>query len=115
MKQVPIVTFPNYGTFPIYPARILSNGCRDAVQLPLKLAFAATAHRLQGQGVAELDACAVRVFAHGHLYSMLSRVMSSRGLVLSGLDSVAALDDVLARNRETTDPKVRQFYADIGC
>ncbi|KAH0487686.1 MAG: LOW QUALITY PROTEIN: hypothetical protein KVP17_000754 [Porospora cf. gigantea B] len=115
VKQVPIVHLPNYGTFPIYPTRLQSAGGSDAVQLPLKLAFAATAHRLQGHSIPELDACAVRVFAHGHLYSMLSRVMSSRGLVLSGLDSVADLHEVLARNQETIDPKVRQFYTDIGC
>ena len=57
-------------------------------QFPIKLAWAVTAHKSQGQ---TLEKCAIHIgekaFAHGSLYVALSRVRSLKNIRLFGLDS----------------------------
>ena len=56
-------------------------------QFPIKLAWAVTAHKSQGQ---TLEKCAIdigeKAFAHGSLYVALSRVKSLNNVMLFGLD-----------------------------
>ena len=56
-------------------------------QFPIKLAWAVTAHKSQGQ---TLEKCAIdigeKAFAHGSFYVALSRVKSLKNVMLFGLD-----------------------------
>ena len=56
-------------------------------QFPVKLAWAVTAHKSQGQ---TLTRAAINIgepaFAHGSLYVALSRVKSLRNIMLFGMD-----------------------------
>jgi len=71
-------------------------------QVPLKLAWAVTVHKSQGQ---TLDAATIelerRAFAHGQLYVALSRVRSFESLHLKRMLSA---EDIVV------NPRVREFY-----
>jgi hypothetical protein len=75
-------------------------------QIPLKLAWAATVHKSQGQ---TLDAATIEAemgsFAHGQLYVALSRVRSIDGLYLRRR---LAPDDLVVH------PRIRQFCLPIA-
>src|SRR5699024_6834969 len=75
-------------------------------QLPMKLAWAITIHKSQGQ---TLDRVVVDLtggtFANGQLYVALSRCTSLDGLVLRR--------DVLPRDLKS-DPRIRRFLAGTG-
>jgi ATP-dependent DNA helicase PIF1 len=84
----PIVKFVDGSTCIVTPISVKSNNeqCR-MIQVPLKLAWAATVHRLQG---AQVD-CAVidlgeNLFEFGQGYTAVSRVTSLAGLHLLALD-----------------------------
>ena len=56
-------------------------------QFPLKLCWAVTAHKSQGQSLARVAIdISEPAFAHGSLYVALSRVRSLDGVILFGLD-----------------------------
>lgn len=111
-KQVPIVHFPDFGTVPVYPAR----DEHGPVQIPLALAFAATAHRVQGRGVRQAKIDPTRIFAHGQLYAMMSRVSSSSDIQLLGIGTTTQLQSVLDKSRSCIDKKVVDFYRNLlGC
>jgi ATP-dependent DNA helicase PIF1 len=58
----------------------------ELVQVPLKLAYAATVHKTQGMTFERASMDLTRVFAHGMLYTALSRVKSLDGLYLKGIN-----------------------------
>jgi ATP-dependent DNA helicase PIF1 len=65
-------------------------------QYPLKLAYAATVHKTQGMTFARAMMDLSRVFAHGMLYTALSRVKSLEGLYLRGINwKMAAVDKAI--------------------
>jgi ATP-dependent exoDNAse (exonuclease V) alpha subunit len=56
-------------------------------QIPLRLAYAQTIHKAQGQTLTAAYIDMNAVFAEGHGYTALSRVASVEGLYLSGFNS----------------------------
>lgn len=56
------------------------------VQIPLRLAYAQTIHKSQGQTLQTAYIDLRKVFAEGHVYTGLSRVTSAEGLYLSGFN-----------------------------
>ena len=84
----PIVRFADGDTCLVSPIQVKSadESC-SMIQVPLKLAWAATVHRLQG---AQVDAAVIdlgpNVFEFGQGYTAVSRVISLQGLYLLALD-----------------------------
>lgn len=74
-------------------------------QYPLKLAYAATVHKTQGQTFKCACMDLSRVFAHGMLYTALSRVKSLDGLYLRGINwKMAAVDKAIQKfNKDILD------------
>ena len=56
-------------------------------QIPLRLAYAQTIHKAQGQTLTAAYIDMNAVFAEGHGYTALSRVANKEGLFLSGFNS----------------------------
>jgi len=92
-KQYPLVKFVDGDTCLVQPVTVKSGNEKcNMTQVPLKLAWAATVHRLQG---AQVD-CAVidlgpDIFEFGQGYTAASRVTSLDGLYLSALDRDSTL------------------------
>ena len=71
------------------------------LQVPLRLAWALTIHRVQGQSLDEADVdLGSSVFEAGQAYVALSRLKTMDGVYLSGLDA----------SRIRADPRVVAFY-----
>lgn len=62
------------------------SGTAKRVQIPLKLAWAITIHKSQGQQFERLYCDFDRMFAEGQAYTMLSRAVSLDGLFLENFD-----------------------------
>lgn len=73
-------------------------------QLPIRLAYAVTVHKAQGQTYDKAVVNLPRPFAPGHLLVALSRVTSAEGLCLTRPISERALS-----RDNLTDPDVREF------
>lgn len=75
----------------------------DIIQIPLKLAYATSAHKIQGVSLdyAEIDLS--DVFCYGQAYIMLSRVKKIHGLSIKKLDI----------NKITAHPKAIEFYKNL--
>lgn len=73
-------------------------------QIPLKLAWALTIHKMQGATVDSLYVDMSRIFAPGQAYVALSRVRQLSGLYLQGFN----------QNRVVAAPVVQQYYANPG-
>ena len=77
---------PVVATWPVYakddPARVV--GTRT--QLPLKLAWAMTVHKSQGQTMDAAEVHCGKEFAPGHLYVALSMVRSKERMRIAGFD-----------------------------
>lgn len=71
-------------------------------QIPLKLAYASTVHKVQGHGIERIifDSSSSRAFAPGQVYVGLSRATNPEGLYIKGL----RVADI------TTHPRVLEFY-----
>ncbi len=103
----PIVLFKNGVEKMILPEILDIEENDDVImsykQLPLKVAFSATCHKLQGStlDIARIDF--KRIFECGQLYVALSRVTSLEGLYLRNVDF----------NKIKTNPKAVAFYKKI--
>jgi ATP-dependent DNA helicase PIF1 len=73
-------------------------------QIPLKLAWAFTIHKAQGQTLDYAEVDLREVFEYGQAYVALSRVKSLEGLSILGIDF----------NRIKCDPKAKKFYKDLS-
>lgn len=74
--------------------------CGSVSQIPLRLAYAVTVHKSQGQTFDSVNLVLDTVFAHGQLYTALSRVRSFDGLYIAPGMRINAL----------SDPVVSSFY-----
>lgn len=72
--------------------------------MPLRLGYASTVHKAQGMTLKLLEVDLKRVFAHGQLYTALSRVTDLRGLIVKNLTERAFI----------CSEAVREFYQTLG-
>lgn len=72
-------------------------------QIPLKIAYAITIHKSQGQTYSSVNVSPV-CFASGQLYVALSRAKSIEGM---------SLTSNIARSELRTSPAVKRFYESI--
>lgn len=105
----PIVKFVKGITRTITPIPVKSNNERCVMtQVPLKLAWAASVHRLQG---AQVDSAVIdlgeNTFAFGQGYTAISRVTSLAGLYVSALDRDSILPDPDVIQFMSTYPKAQ--------
>ena len=103
----PIVDFINVKNCLIKPYRwtidLGRNLSYDIVGLPLKLAWAITIHKAQGQSAELLVADLKGAFAPGQVYTALSRAVSLNNLTVRNLDL----------KRATVAPQVLAFYENL--
>lgn len=71
--------------------------------MPVRLGYASTVHKAQGMTLQLLEVDLKRVFAHGQLYTAISRVTDLRGLVVKNLNEQAFI----------CSDAVREFYAKL--
>ena len=71
-------------TWPVYDRKDPTKVIGTRTQLPLKLAWAMTVHKAQGQTLDAVEVYCGREFAPGHLYVAMSRVRSSSQLRVIG-------------------------------
>ncbi len=76
----------------------------EAIQLPLKLAWAITIHKSQGMSLSSAEIDLSRSFTYGMGYVALSRLRTMDGLYLRGINSRSL----------QLDPKVYEFYGSLG-
>jgi ATP-dependent DNA helicase PIF1 len=76
----------------------------ERIQVPLKLAWALTIHKSQGMTLDAVVMDLTRAFGAGQVYVALSRCTSLHGISLKGFDA----------RKIYADPRVVQFYADLG-
>lgn len=75
------------------------------VQIPLMLAWALSIHKAQGQTLQYLSVNLERIFETGQAYVAISRATSIDGLQLMRFN----------RNKVRVNPRVRDFYHNLGC
>lgn len=75
----------------------------EAIQIPLKVAYAMSIHKSQGMTLDYLEVDLADVFSYGMAYVALSRVKNYEGLKILGIDFT----------KIKSDPKVIKFYEDI--
>ena len=75
----------------------------SVIQYPLKLAYAVTVHKSQGQTYDKANIVMNQAFAAGQLYTALSRVKTASGLYINPALNVRIL----------ADPVVRSFYESL--
>ena len=80
--------------------KVEREACGIVTQIPLKLAYAVTVHKSQGQTFDSVNLVLDTVFAPGQLYTALTRVRSFNGLYIAPGMKITAL----------TDPVVTSFY-----
>jgi ATP-dependent DNA helicase PIF1 len=102
--MVPMVKFKNGEILPIeyYTWRHKAYKGVSKKHVPLKLAWACTIHKIQGQTLDSLLVdCGSSVFEYGQTYVALSRVRSLDALYLTGFDP----------NKIMAHPRVAEFYS----
>lgn len=108
-KKIPVVRFQNGRVVRVMPGRFSSEinglGVCHRLQIPLQLAWALTIHKAQGMSLDLVEMELEQCFCPGQIYVALSRARSLRGLRIVG-----RADWV---RHATSDPLVRQFYADM--
>jgi ATP-dependent DNA helicase PIF1 len=72
--------------------------------MPVRLGYASTVHKAQGMTLQLLEVDLKRVFAHGQLYTALSRVTDLRGLIVKNLTQRAFI----------CSEAVHEFYRKLG-
>lgn len=72
--------------------------------MPVRLGYASTVHKAQGMTLKLLEVDLARTFAHGQLYTALSRVTDLRGLIVKNL----------SMNAFICDEDVLKFYQKLG-
>ena len=80
--------------------KVEREACGSVTQIPLKLAYAVTVHKSQGQTFDSVNLVLDAVFAPGQLYTALTRVRSFDGLYIAPGMRINAL----------ADPVVSSFY-----
>ena len=103
--DLPVVQFADKRKFVIPYVRWtrVVNGLGEVYiwHLPLRLAWAATMHRVQGQTLSHLDvALDSKVFENGQAFVAISRAQTLEGLTFSTFD----------RRSIRADPRVKDFY-----
>ena len=73
-------------TWPVYAKDDLARVVGTRTQLPLKLAWAMTVHKSQGQTMDAVEDDCGNEFAPGHLYVALSRVRNKERMRITGFD-----------------------------
>lgn len=108
IEDIPMVKFLNgkevlidYHTWDIEEQgkKILSS-----TQIPLKLAYACTIHRMQGATIDYSEVDLSDLFEYGMAYVALSRTKNLEGLSIKGIDF----------DRITAHPKALKFYKDLN-
>ncbi|XP_069378951.1 uncharacterized protein [Paralichthys olivaceus] len=89
-------------------------------QFPMKLAFACTAHKVQGMTMQSAVVCLKRVFESGMSYVALSRTTSLQGLYITDLDEkkiyadpqiAAAMENMEQASFQSTRPLLQNITA----
>ena len=117
VNGLPVVTtgsesvIVNKVAWSVYDNRDCSSVIGTRTQIPLKLAWAMTIHKSQGQTLPAVEVHCNRLFSPGHLYVAISRVKSSDRLRVVGFDehkhlippTKAVLNDIDGINNVTVD------------
>lgn len=105
--HVPVVRFTNGSEIDVLPAKFTTEvhgaGECSRVQVPLKLAWAITAHKSQGMSLDYVRASLSDIFAAGQAYVVLSRARTMEGLEIVDCDPDCVF----------TDPDVRTFHEEL--
>lgn len=107
ITRYPIVKFKNgiQETIGPYEWKMKKYKGISRVQIPLKLAWACTIHKIQGQTLDSVVVdCGSTVFEYGQTYVALSRVKDLEGLHLLDFDETKIL----------AHPKVKEFYRNVN-
>lgn len=104
VEDIPVVKFLNGQEriidFHVWEWEESDKKMGSVTQIPLRLAYALTIHRIQGSSLDYVEIDLSNVFEYGQAYVALSRVKNKEGLSISGID----FDKICAH------PKALEYY-----
>ena len=108
IRDIPVVKFLNGREiiidYHIWEVEEHGKKILKSIQIPLRLAYACTIHRLQGSTLDYAEVDLGNIFEYGMAYVALSRTKNIEGLSISGID----FDKIKAH------PKALKFYEDLN-